>query len=693
MSKFRYKAFISYSHVDEAWARWLHRAIEAYHLPRNLVGLKTDMGEVPARIKPVFRDRDELSSASNLGDTVKQALSDSENLIVVCSPSGAASIWVKQEIREFIRLGRRDRIFCVIVDGEASASGSIAAVFPDAIAEAGMEEPLAADVRKWADGKQLSKLKLISGMLGISLDQLRRRELQKRRKTLALTLTAVLAVVAIVIIAITSRMAAEQRRDSGELLVGYKLNELRTMLSQAGEPENLDRLREWSQDEMAVLISDAGSQTPELLKSANRMRDEGIELMDSGDMTGSMEKFKTSWALFAEAYRRDRNDRAAFFELGQADFWIGHVHLDRGELDLAEAAFLSYAEITRRLIQLQPKNAEWVLEMAYALTNLGLVESTREGTKPERRLQFMQSALEYNQIALVLDPDSEYYRSELGQSHANLADAQRSICDLDGALQSRREGLALETDLFENDSDNPEKAEDLALALTGYARVQLLQGLNDEAREYLQKSLLLIKAIAQSDQDPRASKLLVERRNMIIWIDAMSGRIDEAWARSEDQANDLQNLLEAGLDNVNTLMIYSTYLLDRAWLANERGDTNLAMRLLDGVLAMISTEAVKMPHNRPIGNTLTLASYRYWEITDELPAAETLSLLPDYRALEDRTRACTDASMAIRKEVMLGDAARANDLVSYLLDKGYRESGFMRICRLYYDCSGDTDAN
>ncbi len=693
MSKFRYKAFISYSHADEAWARWLHRAIEAYHLPRNLVGLKTAMGEVPARIKPVFRDRDELSSASNLGDTVKQALSDSENLIVVCSPSGASSIWVREEIREFIRLGRRDRIFCVIVDGEASASGSIAAVFPDAIAEAGMEEPLAADVRKWADGKQLAKLKLISGMLGISLDQLRRRELQKRRKTMAMTITAVLAVVAVIIIAITSRMAAEQRRDSGELLVGYKLNELRSMLSQAGEPENLDRLREWSQEEMAALITDAGSQSPELLNTANRLRDEGIELWDGGDMTGSIEKFKTSWALFAEVYRRDRNDQMAFFELGQADFWIGNVHLDRGEIDLAEAAFLSYAEITRRLIQLQPKNAKWVLEMAYALTNLGLVESAREGTNPERGLQYMQSALEYNQIALVLDPDSEYYRSELGQSHGNLADAQRSVCDLDGALQSRRQGLALETELFENDSDNPERQENLALALTGYARVQAMRGLNDEAREYLQKSLLLIKAATRPDQIARTNRLRVDRRDLIIGLDAMSGRIDEAWAASEDQASDWQSLLEAGLDDITRLLGYSTYLLDRAWLANKRGDTELALSLLDQGMAMISAEAVKMPNNRPIGNTLTFATYRYWEITGELPAAETLSLLPDYRAFEDRTRACSDASMAIRKEVMLGNAARANDLVTYLLDKGYRESGFMRICKLYYDCSGDTDAN
>jgi len=282
MSTFRYKAFISYSHTDEAWARWLHRAIEAYRLPRDLVGVQTDVGKVPARIKPVFRDRDELSSASSLGDTVRQALADSENLIVICSPSGAASLWVRKEIREYVRLGRRDRIFCIIVDGDASSSGSVAAVFPDAIAEAGMQEPLAADVRKWADGKQLAKLKLISGMLGIPLDQLRRRDLQKRRKTMALTMVMVLAVVAVVLVAITSRMAAEQRRNSGELLVGYKLIELRSMLSAAGEPENLDRLREWSELGLAELITDAGSETPALLNAAKRLRDEGTGLQESG---------------------------------------------------------------------------------------------------------------------------------------------------------------------------------------------------------------------------------------------------------------------------------------------------------------------------------------------------------------------------------------------------------------------------
>ena len=693
MSKYRYKAFISYSHADESWARWLHRAIEAYRVPRNLVGSKTTAGTVPARIMPIFRDRDELSSAVDLGNTVKQALSDSENLIVVCSPAGAASLWVREEIREFVRLGRKDRIFCVIADGEASASGSVAAVFPDAIAEAGMQEPLAADVRKWADGKQLAKLKVIAGLLGLPLDQLRRRELQKRRKTLALMFAASVAVLAIVVIAITARMAAEQRRDSGELLVGYKLNELRIMLKEARDPEKLERLHEWSTDELTAIIVGAGPETAKLATTAHQLRDEGIEQWDAGDMTTSLETFKTSWALLAEIYRRDRNDQAALFELGQAEYWIGQTYLDNGETDHAEAAFLSYAEITRRLIQMQPKNAEWVLEMAYALSNMGTLERSRDGINPERTLQYMQSSLEYNQIALVLDPDNDDYRAELGQSHANLADAQRHVCDLVGALQSRSQGLALETALLEADSDNPDRQKHLAWALTGYGKVQAMLGLNDEARNNYEKSLLLIEQSIRPDERARTTRDLVERRNLIIWLDAMSGRIDEAWAGSESQAADWQNLLEAGLDSIPTLVTYTTYLLDRAWLANKKGDTELAADLLDQGMDLLALEASRSVNNRAISNTLTLAAYRYWQIRGELPPDNILSLLPDYRANSGRTRSCQDASLAVRKEVMLGNPANADDLVAYLLDSGFRETGFIQICRLYYDYSGETDAN
>ena len=33
MGEYRYKAFISYSHADEKWARWLQRSLENYKVP------------------------------------------------------------------------------------------------------------------------------------------------------------------------------------------------------------------------------------------------------------------------------------------------------------------------------------------------------------------------------------------------------------------------------------------------------------------------------------------------------------------------------------------------------------------------------------------------------------------------------------------------------------------------------------
>jgi hypothetical protein len=148
INQFKYKAYICYSHADSRWASWLHRALESYRLPRKLVGTSAGAGKVPARIRPVFRDRDELSSTSDLGETVKQALSDSENLIVVCSPDAAASFWVDEEIRQFASLGGEKQIFCVIVDGEPPGIDTPSTCFPEALAEIGLQEPLAADVRK-----------------------------------------------------------------------------------------------------------------------------------------------------------------------------------------------------------------------------------------------------------------------------------------------------------------------------------------------------------------------------------------------------------------------------------------------------------------------------------------------------------------------------------------------------------------
>ena len=55
---FRYRAFISYSHRDERWARWLQKALETYRVPSHLA--HPQWGVASRRLSPVFRDRSDL---------------------------------------------------------------------------------------------------------------------------------------------------------------------------------------------------------------------------------------------------------------------------------------------------------------------------------------------------------------------------------------------------------------------------------------------------------------------------------------------------------------------------------------------------------------------------------------------------------------------------------------------------------
>ena len=175
---------MSYCHADHSWAAWFHKSLESYRVPGRLVGTKGLHGIVPARLKPIFHDLEDLSSSSDLSAKIKEALADSESLLIICSPASAQSRWVNEEIRYFRSLGKT-RIYSVIVAGDPQSSDPQQFCFPKALLETEdhhLVEPLAADVREQADGKSLAMAKLVAGLTGLRLDELLQRDKQRKRK-------------------------------------------------------------------------------------------------------------------------------------------------------------------------------------------------------------------------------------------------------------------------------------------------------------------------------------------------------------------------------------------------------------------------------------------------------------------------------------------------------------------------------
>lgn len=228
----KYWAFISYSHRDKAWGDWLHKGLERYKIPKSLAGRETERGEpVPARIFPVFRDREELPTAVDLGEIINRALEQSRYLIVICSPASARSQWVNQEIIEFKRLGGENRVLAIIVEGEPNASCGKPGFtkdqecFPEALryklgtdGQLSQEptEPIAADARHHADGKSNALLKLVAGVLGVNYDDLKRRDevLRRQRQRVAMATISMIALMVggLAIAAVIQRNAALEQK-------------------------------------------------------------------------------------------------------------------------------------------------------------------------------------------------------------------------------------------------------------------------------------------------------------------------------------------------------------------------------------------------------------------------------------------------------------------------------------------------
>lgn len=188
---FQYAAFISYRHLprDMEVAQRVQKFVESFRLPRNIaLPADTNWAHPGKTLGKCFRDEDELPTTHSLPKSIGDALAQSHSLIVICSPETGKSPWVRQEIETFIQLHGRERIICVLAAG--SPKESIPAVLksrfaPDihgAIREM-PAHPLAADMRKTDLAHERTELlKVIAGIAGCGLDDLKQREKTRRRR-------------------------------------------------------------------------------------------------------------------------------------------------------------------------------------------------------------------------------------------------------------------------------------------------------------------------------------------------------------------------------------------------------------------------------------------------------------------------------------------------------------------------------
>ena len=696
MSEFRYKAFISYSHRDKAWAGWLQRSLERYRVPKRMVGEQGEFGPVPSRLAPVFRDREDFSSAADLSAQVKQALQASESLIVICSPAAAASRWVNEEVAYFASLGRRKRIFPLIVDGDPQAADPAERCFPPALVvnDSGEDiEPLAADARKWADGKLLAKLKIISAVLGVRLDDLRRRDMQRRHRvwmaSTAGALSIALLTTVLAVLAITARQAAENRREHAESLVGYMVGDLRAKLGEVGRLDILEGMGGQVSDYLKTL--DPAEVTDESLAQQARVwRQLGEVSMDQGELPEALTAFSNSRDILAELRRRNPENAEFLFELGNAEFWVGYVHVETGEFEKAGAAFSAYLRKAYELNELEPDNAAWLMETSYAHSNLAALANRRRAEDVGQALEHIESAVAIIERVIELAPEEPAYFSEYGEALAWLADTQLLACKLGDAVVSRQKNVAIAEQEMDRAPGNVNLKQRYAYALTGLSRVAQNVGLFDMALENYQRAreiLMQLSVMDPSNLDFRFEYLA--REFYIAELRSETGRLEQALEQMQMVHEPFKKLLAdekyENLRHTLTWIYFLTTYSDMQWRSGATAQADAliaeAVRVLQDLLARKSDPAI-------VSAQFMSTRFTYWQ-----HKGADLAERPEFEMMGAEMRrkdsSCSAQKDLVEQAIMVGDMDKAREITTRLLGKGYYGPRFIRICKQYGLCGSD----
>ena len=188
-----FSAFISYRHgdIDSRAAQELQKQLEHFRAPKGISAERKPF-------KRCYLDDGELSGGYDYAKQLREALKNSEWLIVVCSPGTKDSRWVNEEIDIFLEYHDRSRVLALLTGGEPEQS------FPPRLLE---ETPagdllIAADCRGENLGQVLKNirgdalLRLAAPMLSTTFDGLKQRNriYRLRRVAAAGAAVAVLAV-------------------------------------------------------------------------------------------------------------------------------------------------------------------------------------------------------------------------------------------------------------------------------------------------------------------------------------------------------------------------------------------------------------------------------------------------------------------------------------------------------------------
>jgi tetratricopeptide (TPR) repeat protein len=368
--------------------------------------------------------------------------------------------------------------------------------------------------------------------------------------------------------AFQARNEAREQRRQAEGLIGFMLGDLKAKLEPIGKLDALDGVGS------KVLAYYHNQQIADLTDSALSQRSKALSLMadvamQRGNTDSALGLYREAMAGTAEAIRRKPDDPERLFEHAQNVFYLGQIADDRGQLDEAATHLTEYKRLADRMVELDPNNMKYRMEVQNALTNLGTVRFAQRRFTESAALS--EQALGTIQALTTADPSNREYQQSFADSLAWSADAERDAGHIGRAVALRERHVALLNELLSRTGDASYRYR-LVSAERKLGMLYAIRDQNDLAEQHTEA------AVAQGEQltliEPDNSKWLEASalaKYYLAYILAITGKPDEASQQNEGSCGTISRLIGKDPKQADWRVDYRECWIMRGYIAVAKG--------------------------------------------------------------------------------------------------------------------------
>jgi tetratricopeptide (TPR) repeat protein len=507
----KYRAFLSYAHLDVKWGKWLHNKLEKFRIDQDLVGRDTIMGPVPKTLHPIFRDREDFTGGHTLTEATIIALDQSAALIVVCSAASATRPAVNEEVRLFRHRHPLKPIIPVVIDGTYPDNFPPALRFEIELDGTVSNRPyvlLGPDLRYDADGRILGISKIVAGLIGVSTDEIVRRAERQRRRTLQgwiVGLSAVTFALAGLTIwaefnrreAITQRKLAESNfaaaKDTVDGLIYNIVQGLRNV--EGMSVKSIESILETAQKTVEGLVAKAPDNL-EIQRSRSVMLHNFGDIYVKSGSSRALSAYEESLAIIRKLAKA-KPEEAKW----QRDVWVTLTRLadfkeTHGDIVGALAAFDESLAIARALAK-NSRQPRAQVDLSFSLNRLG--DYKIKAGHADAAIAAYQESLSIVQTLAKVDTENIALQRDVSISLNKIGDLKLSAGDTQGASENYQESLAIRRRIHEKYPNHNEFGRDLSISLEKVGDIKLAGGNLAEALGNYEESLSIAQKLARFD--------------------------------------------------------------------------------------------------------------------------------------------------------------------------------------------------